>query len=317
MTNRLKILGLDNKDLPVMVAPMFLVSGPELVTACCQSGVVGSFPALNNRTTEGFEQWLLDIKSTLAQQDKANQTYAVNLIAHKSNARLEADLAICVKHQVPLIITSLGAVTEVVDEIHAYGGMVFHDVTSIHHAKKAIAAGVDGLILVCAGAGGHGGTANPIAFVEEVRQFFDGYIGLAGGISNGRGVATAIAAGADFAYVGTRFVITSESQAPAEYKAMMQDASLDDIIYTDAISGIHGNFLRQSIEAAGVDPKALKSKHKVDLGAELKPGSKAWKNIWAAGQGVGVVSQIDGAAEVVEQMRKEYKTTLEGLSALR
>lgn len=280
-------LGLSRGKLPLVVAPMFLVSGVDMVTTCCRSGAVGSFPALNHRTSEGFEEWVETIKSTLAAEPSANPVFGVNLTVHSSNPRLGADLDICVRQKVPLIVTSLGAVPDVVERVHGYGGLVFHDVVNMRHARNAISAGVDGLVLVCAGAGGHGGQANPFAFIEEARREFDGAIGLAGGITTGRGVAAAVAAGADFAYVGTHFITTTESMAPDRHKEMMIGAEMADIIHTDAISGVPGNFLRQSLVAAGIDPARLTSKEKIDFGAELKPGSKVWKDIWAAGQGVG------------------------------
>ena len=310
MTASLESLGLSRSDLPLIVSPMFLVSNPDLVTACCRNGVVGSFPTLNQRTTEGFDAWLKEIRANLDASEGANPIYGVNLVVHSSNPRQEADLEICIENKVPVIITSLGAVPEVIDRVHAYGGIVLHDVVNIRHARKAVEAGVDGLVLVCAGAGGHGGLANPFAFLEEVRGFFDGLVGLAGGITSGQGVAAAVAAGADFAYVGTRFIPTVESMAPGKHKQMMLEAELADIIYTDAISGIPGNFLRQSIEAAGVDPQLLISPGKVDLGSELKPGSKAWKDIWAAGQGVGAATTVESAADVIQRLRAEYQDTI-------
>lgn len=296
--------------VPAIAAPMFLVSNPKLVAACCQSGVVGTFPALNQRSTEGFVAWLDELKASLTERDAP---FGVNLIVHKTNPRLQADLAEIVRHKVPLVITSLGAVSEVVDAVHSYGGLVFHDVVNVRHAQKAAAAGVDGLIPVAAGAGGHAGTVNPFALVAEIRRHFSGYIALSGCISTGQGIAAARALGADFAYMGTRFIATEESNAAPEYKQMILAAESKDIFYTPAISGIPANFLRPSIEKAGLDPERLSHSGAVDLGAELSD-SKAWKDIWSAGQGAGAVRDIPKAADLCARLILEYRDTCHSLA---
>jgi nitronate monooxygenase len=293
-------------SLPLVVAPMFLVSGPDLVIASGVAGVVGSLPALNHRETAGFDEWIAQIRDRLNASPDANRNFGVNLIVHQSNPRLKEDLDVCVRHQVPIIITSLGAVREVVDAVHGYGGLVFHDVVNVKHARKAAEAGVDGLVLVCAGAGGHGGLSNPFAFLAEVRRFFPGLLGISGGITSGRDIAAVIAAGADFAYVGTRFIVASESVAPAAHKQMVRDAFMDDIVYTDAISGVHGNFLAESIRLAGLDPANLVRGGTIDFGKELRSDSKAWRDVWAAGHGVGSIEHIEPIADIVARMRTEY-----------
>jgi len=289
--------------LPVIAAPMFLVSGPELVIAACKSGVVGTFPALNQRTTEGYSEWLDEIKGALGPEDAQ---YGVNIIVHPTNPRVMADMQVTVDHKVPLVITSLGAVRDVVDAVHGYGGLVFHDVTTVRHAVKAAEAGVDGLILVCAGAGGHAGAWSPFALLNEVRKFYDGCIILSGVMSTGRDIATAMMLGADFAYLGTRFINTTESRAPDEYKVMIQEAKAADIVYTPAISGIPANFMAQSLIANGLDPKSLPAKTKVDLGKELDHEVKAWKQVWSAGQGVGTIEDVLPTAELVARLKQEF-----------
>lgn len=293
---------------PAIAAPMFLVSGPDLVVETCRSGIIGTFPALNQRTTEGYDEWLSDIEGRLAAIDKetgaASAPFGVNLIVHRSNPRLEADLAITVKHRVPLVITSLGAVKELVDTVHSYGGVVFHDVIHMHHARKAADAGVDGLIAVCAGAGGHAGLLSPFAFIEEIRSFFGKTLILSGAISTGRQIAAAELLGADFAYLGTRFICTKESLAPDEQRQMIIDATAKDIMYTPAISGVNANFLRPSIAAAGLDPDNLPVlKHQLDMASE----AKAWKNIWSAGQGVGSIHDVPAAADLCRTLIREYR----------
>lgn len=305
-------------QLPLVVAPMFLASGTQLVTECCKAGVVGTFPALNQRSSEGFEEWLEEIKAELDRvEEESGQKpapYGVNLIVHKSNPRLAADLALCVKHEVPLVITSLGADSSVVDTIHSYGGLVFHDVVNARHAKKAAAAGVDGLIAVAAGAGGHAGTWSPFALVNEIRQFFDKTVLLAGCMSTGRDIAAARMMGADLAYMGTRFLNTQECMVQEEYKQQITEASAGDIVYTPAISGVNANFIRQSIEAAGLDINNLEAPKTIDFGLELDEASsdektskpKAWKDIWSAGQGVGSIDEIPTTAELVSQLQAQY-----------
>ncbi len=298
-------------QLPVIVAPMFLVSGPELVIASCQQGIIGTFPALNQRTTAGFNEWLLTIREALRHGDSP-ACFGVNLIVHRSNPRLEADLEVCVAQQVPLIITSLGAVSDVVARVHAYGGKVFHDVTTIRHAQKAVAAGVDGLILVCAGAGGHAGLLNPFAFTAAVRKFFNGTLILAGCIISGHEVAAARMLGADLAYMGTRFIATQESRASEAYKQMLLRAAASDVTYTPAVSGVPGNFLTESLLQGGYDLDALHKAAPSDVGAELATRAsghdeaRAWRDVWSAGQGVGAIDDLPSVAELVQRLRDEY-----------
>ncbi|MGZ9100565.1 MAG: NAD(P)H-dependent flavin oxidoreductase, partial [Brevundimonas sp.] len=270
--------------LPVIAAPMFLVSGPDLVVEACNAGVIGTFPSLNQRTTEGYRDWLHDIKARLNPDAAA---FGVNHIVHPTNPRLMADMMVSVEEKVPLIITSLGAVRDVVDAVHGYGGVVFHDIANVRHARKAAQAGVDGLILVANGAGGHAGVVNPFALVEEVRSFFDGTIILSGCLSTGGDVAAALMLGADFAYMGTRFISTTESMAQAEYKQMLVEAGASDITYTPAVSGIPAKFLTPSLVANGIDPKSL-PEHKLDMAEE----AKAWKTVWSAGQGSAGVRDV-------------------------
>jgi nitronate monooxygenase len=299
---------------------MFLASGPELVIETRKAGMVGSFPALNQRTSAGFEDWLNIINSALAafEKDTGKQAapFAVNLIVHKTNPRLEADLALCVKHKVPMIITSLGAVKSVIDAVHGYGGIVFHDVINPRHARKAADAGVDGLIAVCAGAGGHAGNLSPFALVAEIRKFFDKTLLLAGAISKGSDIAAAQLMGADLAYMGTRFINTQESLVQPEYKQMIVDSKATDIVYTPNISGVFANFLKPSIENAGLDPNNLEPKTDIDFGQELEidadknSGDKAggaWKQIWSAGQGVGAIDNIPSTADLVTTLIDEYQ----------
>jgi nitronate monooxygenase len=284
--------------LPVIAAPMFLISGPELVTACCKAGVIGTFPALNQRTTEGYAQWLDQIAAERAPGDAA---YGVNLIVHPTNARLMADVEVTVEKKVPLVITSLGAVRDLVDAVHGYGGLVFHDITTTRHARKAAEAGVDGLILVCAGAGGHAGTWSPFALLEEVRSFYEGTIILSGALSTGRDIATAMMLGADFAYMGTRFINTAESDALEGHKEMIVAAAAADITYTPAVSGIPANFLTPSLLANGIDPKSAE-RPKTDVASE----AKAWRDVWSAGQGVGSVRDAPPVRDLVERLTLEF-----------
>ena len=313
----------ESLSLPVIAAPMFLISGPKLVIECCKNGIVGTFPALNQRTTEGFEQWVVEIKTALkefeSETGKKAAPFGVNLIVHQTNPRVQADLAICIKHQVPLIITSLGAVPQLVGAVHSYGGMVFHDVIKKRHAEKAAEAGVDGLILVCAGAGGHAGTLNPMPFVAEIKKFFKKTILLSGCISNGRDVASALQMGADLAYMGTRFINTKESKAPEDYRNMIIDSGANDIVYTAAISGVSANFLRPSLEAMGITEEMLSSPKKIDFGNELsamEKEAKAWSTIWSAGQGVTNISDNPSVEDLIFSMKKEFKTAIEAQQAL-
>jgi len=299
----------DRLSVPAIAAPMFLVSGPDLVAEACKAGIVGSFPALNQRSTEGLGEWLAEIAARIGNQPAA--PHGVNLIVHRTNARLQADLAEVVRRRVPLVITSLGAVSEVVDAIHAYGGLVFHDVINLRHAAKAAEAGVDGLIAVSAGAGGHAGTYNPFAFLAELRAIFQGTLILSGGMSTGGHIAAARAAGADLAYLGTRFIATVESRAPERYKAMILEAAAKDIVYTDAISGVHGNFLKQSLRAAGLDPDNLPQQQGLALGSHEK---RAWKDVWSAGHGVGAIADLPRTAELCARLQREYRDTIAGLA---
>lgn len=291
----------DRLRLPVVAAPMFLVSGPELVVAACRSGVIGSFPALNQRTTAGLDEWLAEIETALSDDDAP---YAVNLIVHPTNTRLQDDLAAVVAHRVPVVITSLGAVPELVEAVHGYGGIVLHDVTTLRHARKAAGAGVDGLVLVAAGAGGHAGTLNPFALLASVRPWFDGIIALSGSLSSGSDVAAALAMGADLAYMGTRFLATRESAAPEAYRQQVVAAAASDIVYTPAVSGIPANFLSSSLKAAGVDPAGPPAESE-DV--------KAWRDVWSAGHGVAAIDDVPSVAELVDRLRREYDGAIDRL----
>ena len=302
-----------NLRFPAVAAPMFLVSGPELVITTCKSGMIGTFPALNQRTSEGYAEWLDTIKAALGPDDAA---YGVNLIVHNTNTRLMADIQITVQHQVPLVITSLGAVKDIVDAVHSYGGVVFHDVINARHARKAADAGVDGLILVSAGAGGHAGNQHPFALINEIRQFFNGTILLSGAMSTGGDVAAALMAGADLAYMGTRFIATEEARAGDDYKDMLIETTAKDITYTDAISGINANFLTPSLIANGLDPTAAKDPHhKIDMAEELNTEAKAWKTIWSAGQGVGSIHEVLPVADLVSRLKTEFHAANDAFAA--
>ncbi len=298
-------------SIPVVGAPMFIVSNPDLVIAQCVAGVVGSMPALNARPPELLDEWLTQIDAGLKAARAADPArkvapYAINQIIHPSNERLRHDMEVCAKHRVEIIITSLSAPTQIVPHVHAWGGIVFHDVISVRHAKKAIDAGVDGLILVCAGAGGHAGALSPFALVEEVRKFYDGPILLSGAIATGRGVLAAQAIGADLAYVGTRFIATKEARAPDAYKQMIVDSAAADIVYSSLFTGVKGNYLKGSVAAAGMDPEALPEADKSTMNFGGAAGAKAWKDIWGAGQGVGMIDDAPSTAEVVARMEREY-----------
>ena len=312
-----------NLSLPVIAAPMFLISGPKLVIECCKNGIIGTFPALNQRTTEGFEKWIIEIKSALdlfeKETGKKAAPFGVNLIVHQTNPRVKADLEICIKHKVPIIITSLGAVPQLVGAIHSYGGLVFHDVIKKRHAEKAAEAGVDGLILVCAGAGGHAGTLNPMPFVAEIKKFFHKTILLSGCISNGQDIASALQMGADIAYMGTRFINTKESKASEDYRKMIIESDANDIVYTAAISGVSANFLRPSLEAMGITEEMLKRTKKIDFGKELsamEKEAKAWSTIWSAGQGVTNISDNPTVKDLTDLMKKEFKVAIEAQQTL-
>jgi len=307
-------------DLPVIGSPMFIVSGPELVIAQCLNGVVGSFPALNARPAEQLDLWLTRIKTELAAAKAAEPgrkvaPFAVNQIVHASNDRLMHDMEICVRHQVPIIITSLRAPGEVVTAAHSYGGLVFHDVTTIRHAEKALEAGVDGLILVCSGAGGHAGTLSPFALVGEVRRIYDGPIILSGAIATGDAVLAAQAMGADLAYIGTRFIATQEANAAQGYKDMIIGTNAADIVYTPYFTGVPGNYLKPSIAAQGLDPEALPQvdKSSMNFGStRVKP----WRDIWGSGQGVGLIQDAPPTADVVARLKREYEQAKARLAAL-
>jgi nitronate monooxygenase len=298
----------DRLRLPVIGAPMFIVSGPELVLAQCKAGIVGSFPALNARPEPVLDEWLTRIARELADHQASHPDakvapYAVNQIVHSSNQRLQHDIDVCVKHRVPIMITSLRAPDAVVEAAHSYGGLVFHDVTTIAHAKRALQAGVDGLILVATGAGGHAGRLSPFAFVPEVRHFYDGCVILSGSIASGGAILAAQALGADLAYIGTRFIASEEANAPAEYKQMIIDSRAEDIVYTSLFTGVHGNYLKGSIVNAGLDPDNLPEGDKTKMDFSK---AKAWKDIWGAGQGVGQVEGAPGAGEIVSRLLDEF-----------
>lgn len=308
-------------EIPVIASPLFIISNPRLVAEQCKNGIVGSFPALNARPAEVLEQWLQQLTTELADYQTANPDkkvapFAVNQIVHQSNDRLQHDLDMCAKYKVPIMITSLRAPAEAVEVAHSYGGKVFHDVVSVRHAKKAIEAGVDGLILVCAGAGGHAGTLNPFALVSEVRAFYDGPIILSGSISQGNQILAAEAMGADFAYMGTRFIATHEANADEGYKQMLVDSSATDIVYSSLFTGVHGNYLRGSIERSGLDPNALPEADKstMSFGSGGSSKSKAWRDIWGAGQGVGSIRNITSTAEVIAELKRDYFAAKERLA---
>ncbi len=304
----------DNITMPVIGAPLFLVSGPDLVIAQCKAGVIGSFPALNARPQHVLEEWIIRIKKELAEYQEQNPDakvapFAVNQICHGSNDRLMQDMETCVKHEVPIIITSLRPPAEVVEAAHSYGGLVYHDVISVRHAKKAAEQGVDGLILVCAGAGGHAGALSPFALLREVKKWFDGTVILSGSIGDGHSVASAIALGADFAYLGTRFIATEEANADSEYKKMLEQSVAADIVYSSLFTGVHGNYLKPSIKNAGLDPDNLPDadKSSMNFGSGGNTDSKAWKDIWGSGQGIGGIKDSPSVAELVGRIKDEYE----------
>lgn len=295
----------DGLRIPAIAAPMFLVSGPDLVVEACRSGVVGTFPSQNQRTTDGFSAWVDDITGRLAASPGA-APFGVNLIVHRTNERLAADLAVVVRHRVPLVITSLGLAPEVVDAIHGYGGLVFHDVISRRHAEKAAQAGVDGLILLSAGAGGHTGHLNPFAIVAEVRRFFSGTLCLAGSLGSGRDIAAARMMGADLACLGTRFIATREALAPQPYKDMLVSSRAEDVVITNALTGVNACFLRPSLVAAGLDPDHLPPREQLQVLDEVK----AWKTIWSAGHGVGGIADIPSVSDLCDRLVHEYRDAL-------
>ena len=305
----------DKTRIPVIGAPLFTVSYPDLVLAQCKAGIVGSFPALNARPEEKLDEWISMMKKELEEYKSENPEemvapFAVNQICHHSNNRLEHDKAVCTRHEVPIIITSLRAPKFVVDSVHSYGGAVIHDVINIRHAKKAVDEGADGLILVCAGAGGHAGTLSPFALVREVREFFDGPIALSGSISHGASVLSAQAMGADLAYIGTRFIATKEANASEGYKDMIVESSANDIMYSATFTGVHGNYLKPSVVKAGLDPDNLPYADKHDMNFGSGPGDnqkKAWKDIWGSGQGIGNLHEVPTVREAVDALVAEYE----------
>lgn len=306
--------------IPVIGSPMFIISNPDLVIAQCAAGIVGAFPALNARPESELRVWLERITSTLADlrgcyPERKIAPFAVNQIVHRTNDRLERDIALCVEYRVPIVITSLRAPNEVVPAIHEYGGVVFHDAINVRHARKALEAGVDGLILVCAGAGGHAGGLSPFAFVSEIREFFDGPIVLAGGMARGNHILAAQAMGADLVYMGTRFIATHEANASEQYKNMIVASAASDIIYTDYFSGVSGNYLRASISAAGLDPDNLPKAGKTAMrfGSDGSTRATLWRDIWGAGQGVGSIDRIGSTAAVVAELCREYEQAKAGV----
>ena len=304
--------------IPVVGSPMFTISNPKLVVNQCKSGIIGSFPALNAREPETLEDWIKKIKDNLEEYKLNNPhkivaPYAVNQICHKSNKRLISDMETCVEQKVPIIITSLRPPDDIIDAAHSYGGIVYHDVISVRHAEKAAEIGVDGLILVCAGAGGHAGTLSPFALLREVKEWFNGTILLSGSIGDGSSIASALALGADLAYIGSRFIATTEANADEVYKKMILDSSAKDIVYSSFFSGVHGNYLRGSIERSGLDPDNLEdgTKNQMTFSNPNKP--KTWKDIWGSGQGIGRVSEITSTEKVVDQLEKELKNAINDL----
>ena len=310
----------NNLRVPVVGSPLFLVSGPELVIAQCKAGIIGSFPALNARPAEVLDEWLTRINTELEEYKAANPDavvapYAVNQICHASNDRLMEDMETCVKHKVPIIITSLRPPAEIVEAAHSYGGVVYHDVINVKHARKAAEEGVDGLILVCAGAGGHAGALSPFALLREVKEWFDGTILLSGAIGDGFCVASALAMGADLAYMGTRFIATEEANADQNYKNMLIQSAADDIVYSSLFTGVMGNYLKPSIAAAGLDPNNLPEadKSKMNFGSGGNMKTKAWKDIWGSGQGIGGIQDVEPVEAVVSRLETEYRTAIDSL----
>ena len=310
----------NNLRVPVVGSPLFLVSGPELVIAQCKAGIIGSFPALNARPAEVLDEWLTRINTELEEYKAANPDavvapYAVNQICHASNDRLMVDMETCVKHKVPIIITSLRPPAEIVEAAHSYGGFVYHDVINVKHARKAAEEGVDGLILVCAGAGGHAGALSPFALLREVKEWFDGTILLSGAIGDGFCVASALAMGADLAYMGTRFIATEEANADQSYKDMLIQSAADDIVYSSLFTGVMGNYLKPSIAAAGLDPNNLPEadKSKMNFGSGGNMKTKAWKDIWGSGQGIGGIQDVEPVEAVVSRLETEYRAAIDSL----
>ncbi|MDO9092774.1 MAG: nitronate monooxygenase family protein [Rubrivivax sp.] len=305
---------LQNLPLPIIGSPLFIISNPKLVIEQCKAGVVGSMPSLNARPASQLDEWLAEITETLAAWDRDHPDqkaapFAINQIVHKSNDRLEHDMQVCAKYKVPIVITSLGARTDVNDAVHAWGGVVLHDIINNTFAKKAIEKGADGLIAVAAGAGGHAGVKSPIALMQEIREWFSGPVALSGAISTGDGVLAALAMGADFAYIGSAFIATEEARASADYKQCIVDSNSDDIVYSNLFTGVHGNYLKPSIRNAGMDPDHLPESDptKMNFGGGEGSKSKAWKDIWGCGQGIGAVKAVVPAAQMVARLRSELQ----------
>lgn len=300
-------------SVPAVAAPLFIISGPELVIAQCKAGIVGSFPSLNARGEGEFEKWLIQITEELdaynqANPDKPAAPFAVNQIVHRSNNRLEEDLALCVKYKVPIIITSLGARVEVNEAIHSYGGIVLHDIINNTFAKKAVEKGADGLIAVAAGAGGHAGTQSPLALIQEIREWFDGPLLLSGSITTGDSILAAQAMGADLGYIGSAFIATKEARAEEDYKQCLVDSTAEDIVYSNLFTGVHGNYLKPSIINAGMDPDNLPESDpsKMNFGSGGNTDKKAWKDIWGCGQGIGTIKDVQTAGQLIERLGNEY-----------
>ena len=309
---------LANLPFPAIASPLFIISNPKLVIEQCKAGIVGSMPALNARPAEQLEEWLIEITEALAAYSKANPDkpaapFAINQIVHKSNDRLEHDMAMCVKYKVPIIITSLGAREEINAAAHSYGGVVLHDIINNKHAHKAIEKGADGLIAVAAGAGGHAGVKSPFALIQEIRQWFDGPVALSGSIATGDAILAAQAMGADFAYIGSAFIATHEARAADAYKQAIVDSNSDDIVYSNLFTGVHGNYLAPSIRAAGLDPENLPESDpsKMNFGGDAK---KAWKDIWGCGQGIGAIQSVQSTAELVAQFKAQYQAARQRLA---
>jgi nitronate monooxygenase len=306
----------ESTTIPVIMAPMFLINDPNMVLRACEAGIIGTFPALNARTNEILEGWFEQITTEwdrikTANPDKKIAPWGINFISHRSNKRFTEDLQLIKKYQPPLIITSLGDPSPVVEIAHQYGGVVFSDVINVKFAKKAIEKGVDGLVLVCSGAGGHGGTYNPFAFIHEVKTFWDGPVVLAGAMSKGEDILAAEILGADFAYLGSRFIPAKESLASEAYKKMILESRVEDIIYTDAFSGVNANYLIPSIKQVGLDPEKLQRKEKIDFSELGNPNIRAWKDVWSAGQGVGAITQVQSLAEIVAELKQQYEAAKE------
>jgi nitronate monooxygenase len=309
---------LANLPFPAIASPLFIISNPKLVIEQCKAGIVGSMPALNARPAAQLEEWLIEITEALAAYNKANPDkpaapFAINQIVHKSNDRLEHDMAMCVKYKVPIIITSLGAREEINAAAHSYGGVVLHDIINNKHAHKAIEKGADGLIAVAAGAGGHAGVKSPFALIQEIRQWFDGPVALSGSIATGDAILAAQAMGADFAYIGSAFIATTEARAAEEYKQAIVDSNSDDIVYSNLFTGVHGNYLAPSIRAAGLDPENLPESDpsKMNFGGDAK---KAWKDIWGCGQGIGAIQSVQSTADLVAQFKAQYQAARQRLA---